>query len=191
MSNRDALRRLSRKFPTPPELEKIINELDKQPDIGAVMVSSSILDALLERLLVMKFAFKYSSLLGQIFDNRGPLSDFYGKILVAHAFRIIPPGSFNELNSIKAIRNAFAHAKTHISFDDKHVAKELENLAIMNNLKTLPIHVELFQNLSNKQLFQWEIRFLVWMFETLIKHPGSASEALAEVWGGEKLQSSK
>ena len=58
MSNREALRRLSRKFPAPPEIEKIMSELYGQSDMSVAIVASAIAEAALEKLITSKLKTK-------------------------------------------------------------------------------------------------------------------------------------
>lgn len=128
MSNREALRKLSRKYPAPPDVEKILDDLRDDEDMSVAVVCAALLDASLERLIESRFVHKKSNLAGQIFRNRGPLSDFQSKILVASAFDIITPIMAGEMDSLRVIRNAFAHAKIPISFENEIVDREMKAL---------------------------------------------------------------
>jgi len=129
------LRRLSRKIPTSPEVEKIMSELGADTDIAAAIVAAAILEAHLERLISTRFFDKSSELKSQLFLNQGPLASLHSKILVAQAFGFITSVMAADMHSIKLIRNAFAHAKTPISFDNEFVAKEVENLKITTAIR--------------------------------------------------------
>ena len=135
MSNREALRRLSRKFPAPPEIERIMNDLGSEKDISIAIVASAIAEASLEKLITQKFKTKSSALIGQIFKTSGPLADFHAKILIANAFQIITSNMAEELHSIKTIRNTFAHAKVPISFDHELVAREVNALKMLSAIR--------------------------------------------------------
>ena len=76
MSNRRALRELSRKFPAPPEVEKILNDLRTKDDYHAALIAVSIVEATLERLIVSRLRKTDKEFLNSLFENRGPLSDF-------------------------------------------------------------------------------------------------------------------
>src|SRR5687768_1848430 len=110
MSVRDALRKLSRTFPAPPEIKEILEALDKEPDRSAAIIAASLIEGALERLIARYLVHSYPELLGQLFTNRGPVSDFHSKIVVATAFGVISRNMGEELHMVKAIRNAFAHS---------------------------------------------------------------------------------
>jgi hypothetical protein len=137
MSNREALRKLIRRIPPPPDVKEAIRNLAKDAPIAAAVVGGSIIEVALERLITTKLRRKAPDLQGQLFQNRGPLSDFHSKILIAHAFGITPPHMVEDLHSIKAIRNAFAHAKVPITFDTPEVAKEIASLIAVDAVKSI------------------------------------------------------
>jgi len=59
--------------------------------------------------------------LGKLFENAGPLATFYAKINFGFAFGLFGPKTRADLNWIRDIRNAFAHATTSISFQSPEV----------------------------------------------------------------------
>lgn len=79
MSNRDALRKLSKQFPPPAEVKNIMDTLRTESDRTAAIVSASILETTLEKFLIAAMKEKNARLIGQLFENRGPLSNFSGK----------------------------------------------------------------------------------------------------------------
>jgi DNA-binding MltR family transcriptional regulator len=105
------------------------------PSATAAIVGGAIIEHALERLIVSKLDKTGPELLGQLFQNRGPLADFYSKLLIAEAFGIIGPRFAAELNSIRAVRNTFAHSKTLVTFDTPEVAKEVNALRSVSAVK--------------------------------------------------------
>jgi hypothetical protein len=57
-------------------------------------------------------------------DN-GPLNSFYSKIIAGYAFGIYDESMRNDLHIVRNIRNAFAHSKKLIHFDNPLIVKEL------------------------------------------------------------------
>ena len=76
MARRDPLRELSRRFPPADEAKDIIAALSKQDERATAIVGASVLEALLERLIVSHLEPISPGLKGRLFKNRGPLSDF-------------------------------------------------------------------------------------------------------------------
>jgi DNA-binding MltR family transcriptional regulator len=180
MSNREALRKLSRKFPAPPEIDKIMDDLGGEKDISVAIVAAAIAEAALEQLIAGKFKTKNASLRGQIFLNQGPLSDFHSKILIAAAFGIITVNMGEELHSIKAIRNTFAHAKVAISFDHELVGREINSLKMLTAIRNVETETKHKLELSNKSWFLLITKILLIMFDTISKHAGTADQAVRD-----------
>lgn len=133
-SNREALRKLTRKYPASPEIERLWDELYHQPDMAVAIVSIALIEATLERAIIARFKCQDKNLVGQIFLNRGPLADFHSKILIADAFGIITRGGASDLHSFKTIRNVFAHAKIPIEFGHETVLREIHSLTLYRTI---------------------------------------------------------
>ncbi len=91
--------------------------------LGAVMVEHE-----LELLLRRRFFRKDDETWWSLVSENGPLSSFYGKILMGYAFGIYDEKIRDDLNVIRHVRNAFAHAKRLIDFDNELVVAELQRL---------------------------------------------------------------
>jgi hypothetical protein len=180
MSNRDALRKLSRFVPAPPEIEKIMDGLAIADDMSAAIIAGSLVEVELERLILRKFKVSDPDLLGQIFQNRGPLSDFHSKILIARAFGFITSPMASELHSLKAIRNAFAHARTPITFEHVAVAREIASLKMIKAMRDNVAKGGEDWEPTNMGCYLLITRILLIMFDQLRKHGGSANEALTD-----------
>jgi hypothetical protein len=178
MSSRDALRRLSRKMPMPPEVKKIMDDLRGEKDMSVAIVASAIVDASLERLLIAKFKSKNKDLLGRLFHNVGPLSSLSGKILVAQAFGVITSPLAEEMHTIRSIRNAFAHAKIPISFGNDVVAREVVRLKLIQEVSTVIDSRKL--SVTGKGAFLLAVQIILIILETVEGHGGTADEAIAE-----------
>ncbi|MGO4728087.1 MULTISPECIES: hypothetical protein [unclassified Inquilinus] len=132
MAKRSPLGDLSRRLPTPPEVKSTLNSLREAPDQVAVIVGTSIVEALLERLIIGWMKHKTKDLESRLFGMKGPLSDFNSKILISVAFGIITPGMGEELHRLRAIRNVFAHAKQHVTFDTPEISAEADRFIMLN-----------------------------------------------------------
>lgn len=58
-------------------------------------------------------------------SENGPLHSFFSKITIAYAFKIIDEKTRDDMHIVRTIRNAFAHSRKIISFDDDLILKEL------------------------------------------------------------------
>lgn len=97
--------------------------------------------ALQERLL-RSFGSAAGGLEQSLFEDRGPLSDFNSKILVAQAFAVISDRLAEDMQRIRKIRNCFAHARIDVGFDEPLIKKEVFELAavmaVQSSMKKYP-----------------------------------------------------
>jgi DNA-binding MltR family transcriptional regulator len=180
MSNRDALRKLGRKFPTPPEIEKIMNSLRKAEDISVAITATAILEAALEETLQKQFVIKKPALAGAIFQNRGPMSDFHSKILIATAFGIITPNMAEEMHSIKAIRNVFAHAKVPLTFEHEIVGREVSTLKMLTAIQRFSPEGAARLIKENRAWFLLIVKILLIILDGVQKEGKEAQQVLSD-----------
>jgi DNA-binding MltR family transcriptional regulator len=173
VSNRDALRKLSRKFPALPEIEKVLDALTYNSDLSIAVNGSALIEARLETLISGAFNDKSPQLIGQIFLNKGPLSDFHSKILIAHAMGIISASIAEEIHSVKSIRNAFAHSTSILSFEHELIERELKAFKTMTAINDALISLlskddaKAQKVLSNRNWFLIQIRIILYVLENV------------------------
>jgi hypothetical protein len=63
-----------------------------------------------------------------LFGGNGPLGSFSAKNRIGAAIKILGPNTRKEINCIRDIRNAFAHATKDISFATKEIGIVCERL---------------------------------------------------------------
>lgn len=127
MSKRgDALRKLIRDVPPPADVKLILDGLDSETDRAAALVAAALLETALERLIRHSLKKKDKELNNQLFQQRGPLGDFYSKITVASAFGVISENLATELTIVRNVRNVFAHATANLSFSTSEITAEIK-----------------------------------------------------------------
>lgn len=178
MTNRDSPRQLSKKIPARPEIERIMDALRDKDDIHAAVMGVSIVEATLEQLIVSRLHTGGKDLVSRLFQNRGPLSDFNSKILIAEAFGFVTSPLAEELHRMRTIRNAFAHAKMPISFEDEPVAREVAALKMIQAIRQVSIKTERGMELNNKTWFLLGIRMALIMLESIAAEKGTASKVI-------------
>lgn len=168
-SNRNSLRSLSRQFPGAGEVKSIINDLRKENDRTVAIVGASLVESALEHMLIASFKSKHSDLLPRLFENRGPLSDFNSKILVAQAFGVVAESQAEEMQRIRHIRNAFAHARVPITFDTTEVHKEVQDFIMLMAMRSvepkLPSHAKKIEDMPNKSAYLLMCNLILIMFD--------------------------
>jgi hypothetical protein len=131
-SDSDQLFQLLQSFNLGPEFPDL--SLPKfNHDHTVAIVTASILETALELAIIPKFPKISSEDQKLLFSDskEGPLSTFSAKIRIAHALGIFGNAMRDDLITIKAIRNLFAHARGPIDFDNQAVIDACAALYIL------------------------------------------------------------
>lgn len=131
----EILKKLRRKFPAPPEVKRALDEADKQPDRIAAIVIPAILEGLLQRLIEGRFPALDATLSNRVFERRGPLADFAGKIDIARAMGWIGQRTCDDLHFVREIRNVFAHSAIELTFDTDEIIKLIDRSPLVNEVR--------------------------------------------------------
>ena len=129
MTKKRTLRVLSSEVPNPEAVEQLLLGLHLKEDREAAIVGASLVESALQQRLILSFASVATGLESRLFEDRGPLSDFNSKILVAQAFGVIRERLADDLQRIRKIRNCFAHARIEVRFSEPLIQKEVAELA--------------------------------------------------------------
>lgn len=96
-----------RNLPNPDEFTALLQSLKDESDRAVPIVLHSYLDATLQDL--MEGQMSVEELGGALFDQNGPLSSSYSRIVLGQALSWLTPDVARELNVLRKIRNHFAH----------------------------------------------------------------------------------
>jgi DNA-binding MltR family transcriptional regulator len=177
-----ALRELSRHLPSRPEIKKIIDSLSDKDDLHIAIIAVSIVEAHLQKLIVSRLHRADADFINRLFDNRGPLSDFNSKILVAEAFGLLTRPLAEELHVLRAIRNTFAHAKMPLSFDLEPVESEIRKLKLLTSIGggkiPGPIRGSLAAPLAPQSAFLLVVSILLIIIDEITKKKSSANKVI-------------
>lgn len=106
----------------------IVYELDHQTDRGAALIASAVVDVSLGKAIRCKFV-GYQDVEQIMFEKEGaPLATFFSRIRIARALGIIGPLTESHLDSMRRIRNQFAHSALRIDFTNGLIAAEVDKL---------------------------------------------------------------
>jgi mannitol operon repressor len=101
-------------------------ELNKESDRGRVLISCSYLDELMRRILLAFLIDRESS--ARLVDGfNAPLGTFSTRTAAAYALGLISEQEFKECETLRRIRNRFAH-DVHASFDTQDIRDLCHNL---------------------------------------------------------------
>lgn len=127
-------------------IREIINKTDN--DRGCALITASFAEDCIQGMI--ESALNLDLDREQLFGAMKPLSSFSAKILVAFGFNIIDKEIYDDLQTLKLIRNAFAHSRIPIDF---------KNSAIVEGCKTfkapLTFDKEDFLSSQNKARIQY------------------------------------
>jgi len=124
---------LSRETLKPKHQEQFLNELLGGSDRAAALVAAADLQSYLVSLVMFKFVRLPEDERGALFFGRNAaLSDFADQITVAYGLGSIFDDEHSDLQSIRRIRNAFAHAVIPLTFDTEEIAEECSKLHYRN-----------------------------------------------------------
>lgn len=123
-----SLRDLSTIHDLDPHIQDIISELNEQSDRGAALVAAAIVDAAVARVLRCRIV-EYKDCEEILFWKEGaPLSTFSDRIKIARAVGCIGAYTEGHLDTVRRIRNQFAHSPLKIDFTHKLIAAEIDKL---------------------------------------------------------------
>ena len=114
--------------------------LMEESDRGCVLVAAAILENCLEELFRNIFTRNKVSkkLQDSIFDFNNPLSTFSSKIKLAYSLGHISRQLFEDLETIRKIRNKFAHTSIEVDFIGDEVSEKIELMhCIQDDKETL------------------------------------------------------
>lgn len=130
-------------------------EIENQSDRALVLLCAAIIDEQLEFIL-KTFLIEDNQIQERIFDNNAPLSTFSAKNNFCYYLGLISKHEYNTINTIRKIRNKFAHEILINTFDDDASIKGLcSNLSIPNGMyvpDTIIVKNSHIQNLEDEPL---------------------------------------
>jgi hypothetical protein len=136
---------------TQDQLNSTFDEIFKQSDRAAAIVSGGILEEILQR-MITSFLLPHPNIDKNIFDGVAPISTFAAKIELSYHLGLINKIEYEDLNLIKKIRNQFAHSIKGITFETDNIKDRCLQLNTLNNTNPPKITFDCIKNI--KTLFQ-------------------------------------
>lgn len=110
------------------EFARFLPELNKESDRGRVLISCSYLDELLRNVL-LAFLFDAKESVRLVEGFNAPLGTFSTRASATFALGLISSDEFQECDTLRKIRNRFAH-DVHASFDTPDIVSLCKNLTM-------------------------------------------------------------
>lgn len=127
------------------DLEAII----KQTQAGSVLIMAQQLDNLLQHVLTEAMQPFDKKDWQSLFSGTGALSVFSSKIRIAYGFGFLSKEGYDDAHLVRRIRNRFAHAEEHISFESDEIRGLVRNLSTAaNDVKLKDAFVRVIDKLS-------------------------------------------
>ncbi|MDR4307190.1 hypothetical protein IHQ68_11225 [Chelatococcus sambhunathii] len=123
-----SLRELTSYKPDIIEMCAMMEDLVNLPHRSHVIVAATFLDNALQAAISASFTNKSDA----IFDNRGNLSSFFSKINIAWAMGLISKDEKEDIDTIRLLRNAFAHGPLNMDFDYVAIKERCFSLNLHN-----------------------------------------------------------
>jgi len=128
-----SLRDLSRIHNFDERVQDMLHELDNQTDRGAALIAAAMVDVALGRCMRCRLLY-FDNCVDVLFENEGaPLGTFSARIKMARGLGVIGPLTESHLNSVRRVRNQFAHSPLKIDFTNELIAAEIDKLLPDNN----------------------------------------------------------
>lgn len=132
------LKKLAKEIPDETEVLKLLSSLqerkdDHAADRAAAIVGGTLVEAALEAAILSKFVpLDPKEERGDLFDGdkNGPLATFSARIRLGYAVGLYGPLTKEELECIKAVRNAFAHGALTLDFKTPDVVAICNTLSL-------------------------------------------------------------
>jgi DNA-binding MltR family transcriptional regulator len=114
--------------PTTEELREALEQFkSERPRAAAVMAAAWVDDGL--RALLAAYLGRDKKVAADVLQEGGPLGSFGVRIKMAYLLGLITDGLRAELDTIRKVRNEFAHVRTRVSFKTEKVKNWTESLA--------------------------------------------------------------
>jgi hypothetical protein len=113
---------LSRRKPSLAELKETENAFRQGPDFTCAILGATLLEYELEHSLRRLFKNNDDQTWGRLTTEGAPLGTFNNKILAGRALGLYDETVFHNFKLVKNIRNAFAHSRRVLTFEEQPIA---------------------------------------------------------------------
>ncbi len=148
----------------------ILAEMNDASDRTVAIVSAAFVDNNLALAIMARFRHLSIAEQKHIFENRGVLSDFAGKIDLGYVLGIYESLVRDDLDNIRRIRNKFAHDLEVRAFDHAEVAALCEKLHAPKRLDTAAAPTPAKQR-TRREMYSDTVDHLVTRFSLESKAP--------------------
>jgi hypothetical protein len=118
------LRELTRQLIEKEDMDAFWREINHGSDRSSAIVAAATVDRDLEEAILSSLTISDEETRSNLIATGGALDGFFAKIHLGYALGIFPKLYMHELDSIRKIRNCFAHSSKPVTFETKQIAEE-------------------------------------------------------------------
>lgn len=138
------LRDLSRALPNLEQARAVGKSLTKDSSsIATAILGTTVIERELEPMLRRRLKHQDQENWNKLTDDTGPLSTFDRKISMGYSLGLFDQVLRDNMHIVRRVRNAFAHAKVLMEFDQESIVKELDRIQLPSKK-----HSKLYKDLN-------------------------------------------
>ncbi len=149
-----ALKKLTKKRPTIEQINTAMDELSNEGTRGAIIVASALIEDILRGAILVCMVSLNQEEQDLLFNGTAPLSSFSAKIRLAYALGIVGPETRSDLDRLRELRNACAHAQVPVTFETDEIKTAINNFKWLDQVSNR-------EKLSTHDLFVATARILM------------------------------
>jgi hypothetical protein len=153
------LKKLLKTKPTREDIQRALIELDTDGPRGAVVLGHALIEDAMRSAISHQMRPLREEEHSQLFRGTSPLSSASAMTRVAFAFKIIGSKARNDLDRLRELRNAFAHAQAILTFESEPVSAQLKMFECLKKLADSERN-----KMDGRRLFRMIIRFYLVYF---------------------------
>jgi DNA-binding MltR family transcriptional regulator len=158
-----ALKKLLKAKPTADDVKRALKELDTDGPRGTIVLGHALIEDAMRSAIAFHMRTLGEEEYNQLFRGTSPLSSMSAMTRVAFAFKIIGTKVRDDLDRLRELRNAFAHAQVILTFESEPVLAQLKHFEC---LKTLDASER--DKMDGRRLFRAIIRlYLVYLLSKI------------------------
>lgn len=133
------LRDLSRRELSPEDYGKVVDQLEMPdvPDMVAALLGATLVEHQVDQAIRAHLKHSDDRMWGRLTDPAGPLNNFSSKVSLGFALGLYDINIFENLHIVRDVRNAFAHARTLLTFQHPTVRTAIEKMRPIRYRKRL------------------------------------------------------
>ena len=130
------LRSLITQSPSNEEITAVRAAFDNGTPLEMAILAQAIIEHELETLLRAKFKKKDDSTWTRLTNHGAPLGTFSNKLIAGFAFGLYDEITLRNMNTVREIRNVFAHSKRLITFSEPAIVRALKEVSLPEKAAT-------------------------------------------------------